>query len=319
MRQRVTRALRLLLEASVAVAVTLAVLVALSHVFVPKNNQVEFGQHEARANGVRGELADTVDVLFLGDSEAYTSFSPLQLWGERGITSYVVGTSGQKLCLTRSLLDRALERQSPRVVVLETDCLFRAFSVGEAMACAVQDALPVFEYHDRWKSLRPEDVLGQVQSTWVDDAKGHVAREGVEPADDSAYMAPTDELAELLPMNHAYLEGIAQACERAGARLVLVSTPSTKNWNMARHNRTEQLASELGLDYVDLNVGKSRVDIDWSTDTYDAGDHLNVSGARKVTAAVGGLLSGRYGMPDHRGDDAYASWDEAYERSGQGA
>lgn len=88
---------------------------------------------------------------------------------------------------------------------------------------------------------------------------------------------------------------------------------------MARHNRTEQLASELGLDYVDLNVGKSRVDIDWSADTYDAGDHLNVSGARKVTAAVGGLLSGRYGMPDHRGDDAYASWDEAYERSGQGA
>ena len=55
-----------------------------SRVVVPKNNQVEFGQADAPAFGVLGEPRDSIDVLFLGDSEAYCSFSPLQLWGRAG-------------------------------------------------------------------------------------------------------------------------------------------------------------------------------------------------------------------------------------------
>lgn len=312
---RFARALRPLAEAALTVAAALAVLAALSHVFAPKNNQAEFGQHDERAHGVLGQPAGTLDVLFLGDSEAYSSFSPLQLWRECGVASYVLGTSGQKLCHTRSLLRRALERQRPRVVVLETNCLFWRFSVGEAVMRAAQDALPVLEYHDRWKSLRPDDVLGAVRATWTDEARGYVERDEVEPADASAHMAPTDEVAELPWLSRAYLGDIARTCAAAGARLVLVSTPSTRNWNAARHNRMELTAAELGVEYVDLNVGEDRVGIDWSTDTRDAGDHLNARGARKVTAAVGKLLSGRYGVPDRRGDDAYDAWEEACERA----
>lgn len=291
MGNRLVRASRSLLEAALAVAATIAVLAALSHVFVPKNNQAEFGQRDERVYGVLGQPEGSVEVLFLGDSEAYTSFSPLQLWDERGITSYVLGTPGQKLCYTRSLLGRALERQRPRVVVLETNCLFRSFSVGEALVRLAQDALPVLEYHDRWKSLRPEDVLGTVRATWTDEARGFVGKEGAVPADASSHMAPSDEVARLPWLSRVYLDDIARTCERAGTRLVLVSTPSTRNWSTARHNRMERVASELGVDYVDLNVGKDRVEIDWSRDTYDGGDHLNVDGARKVTSAVGALLA----------------------------
>ena len=86
MGNRLVRASRSLLEAALAVAATIAVLAALSHVFVPKNNQAEFGQRDERVYGVLGQPEGSVEVLFLGDSEAYTSFSPLQLWDERGIT-----------------------------------------------------------------------------------------------------------------------------------------------------------------------------------------------------------------------------------------
>ena len=115
-------------------------------------------------------------------------------------------------------------------------------------------------------------------------------------------------------LSMAYLRDIARICAERDARLVLVSTPSTKNWDMAKHNRVRLVAEELGVDYVDLNMGDERVDIDWSTDTRDAGDHLNLSGARKVTARMGELLSGRYGLEGHRGDPAFDSWDEAYTR-----
>ncbi len=127
-------------------------------------------------------------------------------------------------------------------------------------------------------------------------------------------MAPSDEVAEMPLLNRLYLEEIERMCERAGARLVLLSTPSTKNWNMARHNGVERVAAELGLDYIDLNVGEGRVGVDWAKDSYDAGDHLNAFGARKVSAAVGALLAERYGAPDHRGDDSYSSWAEASSR-----
>lgn len=301
MRKRIARALVALVRVTLAVAAAGVLLAALSHVFVPKNNQKEFGQVDPRAHGVLGQPANSVDALFLGDSEIYTSVSPQQLWDERGISAYVMGTPAQKLCYTRSLLVKALTRQRPRVVVLETNCLFRKVTPGDAILRAAQDAFPVIEYHDRWKSLRLEDLFGRVQATWTDEQRGFVAREGSRAADASSYMATTSELAKMPELNRLYLESIARMCDDAGARLVLLSTPSTKNWNMARHNRVVRLASELGLDYVDLNVGESRVDIDWSTETYDAGDHLNTDGAKKVTSAVGTLLTGGYDLPDRRG------------------
>ena len=99
-----------------------------------------------------------------------------------------------------------------------------------------------------------------------------------------------------------------------GISLVLMSTPSTVNWNTARHNRTQLLAGELGIDYIDLNMGSQRVEIDWATDTCDKGDHLNIYGAQKVTSKLGEILSATYQVPSHANEKAYASWHDAYAR-----
>lgn len=293
---------------------TLVLLAILSHVVMPKNNQVEFGQIDAEAHGVLGEPAGTIDVLFLGDSETYNAFSPLALWKERGVPSYVVATPGQRLCYTRTLLLRALERQSPRVVVLETDCLFTTVTPGDAAKRAAQDLFPVFEYHDRWKRLRLEDVFGRRQTTWTDDLKGYRMDARVSAADPAGHMDPSDDVAGLSPLNRFYLDDIARVCADRGARLVLVSTPSTVNWSSARHNRVEAEAARLGLDYHDLNVGERRVEIDWSRDTRDAGDHLNHRGAIKVTSRMGEILAATCGLPDRRGLESHASWDDALSR-----
>lgn len=313
---RVARGARRVLGALAIATAVIALLALSSRVVMPKNNQTEFGQINAAANGVMGEPADTIDVLFLGDSEAFSSFSPLQLWGEQGITSYVCATSAQRLYYTTSLLARALENQSPRVVVLETNCIFSPMSVGDAAMRALSDLFPVFEYHNRWKSLTVDDFVGPVRATWTDDLKGfrldHATQ--VKPADATTYMQETDDVQRLSRFNWLYLQEIKRMCDAAGARLVLVSTPSTANWNMARHRGMAQAASELMVDYYDLNVGDTKVEIDWSSETYDAGDHLNLSGAQKVTSAVGKILRGSYDIADHRQDTAYDGWNDAYAR-----
>ena len=53
--------------------------------------------------------------------------------------------------------------------------------------------------------------------------------------------------------------------------------------------------------------------VDYSTDCYDPASHLNPSGAWKVTDFIGQHLSETYGIPDHRGEAAYAAWDSDYD------
>jgi hypothetical protein len=51
--------------------------------------------------------------------------------------------------------------------------------------------------------------------------------------------------------------------------------------------------------------------LDWSTDTYDAGLHLNVYGAEKWTLYLGNLLMTNHGVPDRRGDaELDALWEQ---------
>ena len=55
---------------------------------------------------------------------------------------------------------------------------------------------------------------------------------------------------------------------------------------------------------------QDRTGIDYMTDTYDAGLHLNHAGAGKLTAVLGELLSADLSLTDHRGDKEYDSaWD----------
>ncbi len=128
--QRAARYMRIALRLVVTGIVLCGLLAAVSRIVQPKNNQAEFGQSDSEAHGVLGEPRDSIDVLVLGDSESFCSISPLQLWSEQGITSYVCGTSGQILPLTRSLLLSALSKQHPKVVILETNCLFPPVPTG---------------------------------------------------------------------------------------------------------------------------------------------------------------------------------------------
>ena len=61
---------------------------------------------------------DPFDVLFLGSSEAYCSFIPMEIWGEYGITSYVCSTPAQRVYQSVEYLRSAFRTQRPRIVVM---------------------------------------------------------------------------------------------------------------------------------------------------------------------------------------------------------
>ena len=64
------------------------------------------------------------------------------------------------------------------------------------------------------------------------------------------------------------------------------------------------------MDYYNF-IGNEEIGIDWSTDTYDGGVHLNVFGAEKMTNHFGKLLVKQYGLESLRNDpDTAKVWDK---------
>lgn len=292
-----------------------AALAGASWVVLPKDNTEQAGMEQVRANGILAEPPDTIDVLILGDSESYHSISPRLLWEQTGYTSYTCGTDAQRLPYTRTMLERALEKQRPKLVILETLAIYRPIKLDHVVQEELSRVFPVFRYHDRWKSLTWSDLTGPVEATRRDLGKGYAHITSVDPCGNKAYMHPTDQAASIAVINQYYVRAIQALCRRYGARLLLVSTPSPVNWTYERHNGIARFAGQLGCDYLDLNLEQDALQMDWSRDTFDRGDHLNHFGAEKVTRFLAGYLQELSLLTDHRGEAAYAEWDAGQKKT----
>lgn len=289
----------------------LVLLLGLSRLLEPKGNRKADGMHDSSAYGVTAEPENTLDVLILGDSESYSSLIPLYLWQDYGFTSYVCGTPNQRLFYSEEFLTRAFQKQSPKLVILETNALYRKFSRKETLSRYLNEWLPVFRYHDRWKTLTTRDFSFKKDYTHRVTNKGYWYNTTAKTAVLKDYMAPSDKAEAIIDKNEKSLARIEKLCRQNGATLMFLSTPSTKNWNSRRHNGVQALADRYGVAYLDMNAVWKDVGIDWKTDSRDAGDHLNYFGAKKATRYLGDYLKRQQDLPDHRKDPAYQSWWDA--------
>nr|MCR5511406.1 hypothetical protein [Lachnospiraceae bacterium] len=91
--------------------------------------------------------------------------------------------------------------------------------------------------------------------------------------------------------------------------LTVMPFPVTDENSWISVNTARDIADEYGVDFInflDMDI------VDFSTDCYDMDSHMNPSGAWKITDYLGTYLKDRYGLTDHRGDEAYAKWDSDY-------
>lgn len=284
----------------------------ISRIVSPKDNRY---MHNSTANGFLGEKPNSIDVLILGDSESFTSFSPMQIWRDYGHTAYVCGTSRQYVQDTYTFLENFTQSQKPKVVVLEANLLYRAegrlSDVFRIAQNTVFRLLPVFEYHNRWKKLEIGDLHKSKHYSWRDELKGFRINGKIVPYEGpEQYMKYTDKAKRMPPVCTFYFKKIAELCKDNGAQLLIVSTASPANWSYEKHNGVEKLAKEYGLTYIDMNLMAAQLKIDWKKDTYDKGDHLNFYGAQKVTAYLGKYINDNFDIADNRGNEEFKHWDD---------
>lgn len=257
--------------------------------FYPKNNSPEAGIQDYTASGFLGEPENSIDVVILGDSIPLCAFSPQIIDGEAGISSYVCATTGQTLPKSETFLREFLAHQSPKLVILEANHLYKEFTGLDAATEAVYRAVPLLRYHDNWKFLKPSQALSPVHYTVQLPEKGYYEKKGIVPGENTDYMSSFQGFAEIPAGAKGIVRSLSALCRKEGAQLLLLSAPSAANWNNASHNAVAALAEELGISYVDMNL--EDLSIDWTLDTPDAGDHLNGTGAQKASRWLGDYLS----------------------------
>ena len=136
------------------VLIIAVILLALSPVFMPKTNK---GLKDKSAQGFLAEPDNSIDVVFVGDSLAYSSFIPLKIFNDYGISSYVCCTPSQTLAYSEDFVRRVFKNQKPKLVVLETDGVFRRFNPLQSLVLRAEEFLPIYRYQDRLKNLKLSD------------------------------------------------------------------------------------------------------------------------------------------------------------------
>ena len=287
----------------------LFVISSLINNFYVKGNPNVTGRQRCVA-GAMNEPADTLEVLALGDSEAYTSVNPMVFWQEGGVPLYLIGQPGQYIGETYFALKKILPTQSPKVVLIETHCLIGTESLAENLAKVIKGELKglfsLFVYHDKWKQvLSGEEV--------ADDNyfKGYEIMTEVKAYGGADYMEDnTGSRTEIPPESRYFMGRIMKLCEEKGAKVIFYSSPSPVNYNPAVIDALTRYSEEINVPYYDFNSHLEENGIDWNTDTLDNGDHVNLSGSIKISSRLLSFLNENAELDDRSNDPAYSSWNE---------
>lgn len=199
---------------------------------------------------------------------------------------------------------------------------------------------PIIKFHTRWESLGKNDFIqnkdleyyysaGQFvvglkspigltldqmnsiaetmeQLNEAPVAYMHNGTEGSYMIDDPLYKLSIPE------DNIEYMRKIQSLCQENGAQLVLLTIPnrsfpmmSQAAWTKQMSAMTKEMADQLEIPYLDLEYDVD-TGVDFATDTYDGGTHLNLFGAEKVTACLEEYLKENYSLSANKN----AVWDE---------
>ena len=328
---------KLLISVSIFIIIGLILFYILNIILLPEwviNNDATLS-----TRGIYEEEKNSLDVVFVGSSNIYNGISPLEIWQETGITSYSYASPEQKIWLSYYAIQELFAYQKPKVIMLDMNeafaddnleednirKLFDNMKLGKAKINAINDEFlnygiedklsyifPIIRYHTRWNNLSTKDIkrlFYDYDSTY----KGYSLSKSIEPFEGNTdYLNYTDETTNINDISLKYLDKIVELCKEQETELVLIDMPSPNTWSYSRHRAVEEYANSKKIKFLELNC-IDEIGIDWNTDTQDAGWHLNVNGASKVSRYVANYLKKKFDLTDKRENEIYQAWNKDLE------
>ena len=279
------------------------------------------------------ENAENIDVLFFGTSHMVNSIFPMELWNDYGIASYNLGGHGHLMPSSYWLLMNALDYCKPELVVIDCQSIANndkkvsmdyshwtldEFPLSMNKIKAVLDLFEDFSkrmeylwdfslYHSRWSVLTRHDY--QKEHSYEFGAESRIAV----AVPDEMININNYEMTELDTLSTQYLHKIIEECKKRDIEVLLTFLPFPVS---KESNVNESLNSEFIAELYDINsVNFLRMDIvDYNTDCYDSGSHLNVSGGKKVTNWLGDYIQKTYNIQNRKEDPDYIKWEKSFSK-----
>ena len=275
------------------------------------------------------------DVIFLGDCEVFSNISPVTLWQDYGITSYIRGSAQQLIWQSYYLLEETLTYEKPEVVVFNVLAMKYDEPQNEAYNRMTLDGMkwsmskingikasmtedekiveylfPILRYHSRWDDLKKEDLKYFFKKEPLSH-NGYLMRADIKPVSmiPKGRVLPDYQFGE---NSYKYLDKISKLCKDNGIELILIKSPSVyPYWYEEWDQQIIDYAKEHNITYINFLNYKEEIGIDYQNDTFDGGLHLNLSGAEKFTKYFGEILKDNFNLKGHKEEaDHVTRWEE---------
>lgn len=150
--------------------------VFLSGAFIPRTGTTEDGMESRISKAYRGEPRDSIDTVFIGNSDIYRAISPVDLFHQTGITSAIAGRPNKQLSEVPGDIRDILRYQNPKTIVLETDCMFSGTNPGfkKGISPLEAEAAKVDVAGQAPSKATDADVAGQAPSKATDTAHQNI-------------------------------------------------------------------------------------------------------------------------------------------------
>lgn len=279
------------------------------------------------------------EVIFIGDCEVYANFSPMVLYEEEGITSYIRGNSQQLIWQSYYMLKETLKYETPKVVVFNVNSMRYSKPVSEAYNRLAIDkmkwskekigmikssmteeenflsyVIPLLRYHSRFDKLTNEDFeyLFKNKNSMHN---GFLINKNIKPVES----LPTKRRLSSYEFEencYDYLNKMTKLCKENNINFVLIKAPSVyPYWYDEYEEQIQKYLKENNLDYYNFKEKVKEIGIDYNTDTYDGGLHLNLDGATKLSKYFSKILKENYGLTDYRENEEISKiYNEKLER-----
>ena len=272
---------------------------------------------------------DIVDVLFVGSSHCYSSIRYTQLWDDYGMGAFSMVISGQDIASSYYHMNEVFKTQSPDLVCVELYGI--AFEEQAIIANLYRNTLSLKyskNFLDAVDAIAPEEDKTDYLLKWPiihtryrELTKEDFVYNSIAYLGGYAYSAKTTDLGEIVIYDGSdtiavsdqkmmYVQKIVDLAKENNAEICFFIVPYKTSENIQKNFKyVENYLANQDIPVINFFDKYQELGFDAHSDFSDAG-HTNRYGATKITAFMGEYLKNNYKIPDRRGDERYALWQE---------
>lgn len=329
-------------------AIVFVLLFAISYLYVSEVFSLHASSSRDIVENFYDQEEDTIDVVFLGTCHAYSSYMPLKLWDDTGITSHIFASPAQNIITSYYYYEEAMRTQNPEVIILDVYSLNRMQSYIEEEEFAnlsmnaIQNLPLSFEkvkyafdyeaeenkmnllfglyaYHQRWdyENDIPISKERDVKYNNTKITKGFERYWNVAPLDNplnEIYTVQTDVVTSIDSESEMYLRKILDDAKDKDVHVILTAAPYyVKDIEMERYNYVHQIAQEYDVPFLNFNDENLINEVGLINNDMVDYYHVDYSGALKITSYLSEFLNETYDISDKREDPDYQFWNDDLE------